>query len=237
MSESFFTLPDKTRLFYQDEGEGFPIVFLHGNGLSSRYFTKQRPLAHSYRLIFVDSRGHGRSERGYRPLTFEQMAHDLEALLAHLEIKHCLLVGHSDGANLALVYTHLFPSRVSGILFNGGNVRVADLPYLVNLSIGMTYFLQTIFAPICPRIGEKKDITALMMSDLQIDKRDLNAMAIPVILLYGRWDIIKKSAMKELADALPKSELILLKGAGHHPAKSQSFFFNHTIQTLVASIL
>ena len=60
-------------------------------------------------------------------MTFEQMAADLEEILQFLNIKKALFVGHSDGANLAMVYASRFPDRIAGLLLNAGNMTFKGL--------------------------------------------------------------------------------------------------------------
>ena len=79
-----FKVKDGQIIYYRDLGKGFPIVFLHGNNLSGNYFGKQGILYRDYRLIFIDSRNHGRSSRQSVKMTFEQMAADLEEILQYL---------------------------------------------------------------------------------------------------------------------------------------------------------
>ena len=118
------------RIHYEILGAGFPIVFLHGNNLNSRYFERQRPLAKEEQLIFIDSLGHGQSGPLTGETSFSYLADSLEELLASLSIKKCLLVGHSDGANLALEYAGRYGARVAGILANSGNIRFSGLKFL-----------------------------------------------------------------------------------------------------------
>ena len=96
-------------------GKGFPIVFLHGNNLQSGYFAKQRVLRKEFQLLFVDSLGHGKSGELQGETSFAYLADSLEELLSSLSIKKCLLVGHSDGANLALEYAGRHGERVAGV--------------------------------------------------------------------------------------------------------------------------
>lgn len=57
-------------LHYIEKGEGFPLIFLHGNGSSSAYFEHQiEYFSKSYRVYAVDTRGHGASPRGTAPFT------------------------------------------------------------------------------------------------------------------------------------------------------------------------
>lgn len=86
-------------LHYQQYGQGEPLVLLHGLGSSSLDWELQVPLlSQHYRVILLDSRGHGRSDKpvdGYQIATFSE---DLLALLEHLQTGPVHLVGLSMGA-------------------------------------------------------------------------------------------------------------------------------------------
>jgi proline iminopeptidase len=95
-------------LYYRMFGSGKPLVILHGGpGASHEYFLPYLlPLARKHRLVFVDERGSGRSEkledpRGY---TIEAMAEDVEAVRRHLALGKIDLLGHSYGGALAQAY-------------------------------------------------------------------------------------------------------------------------------------
>ena len=67
------------RLCCVEAGEGFPLVLLHGNGEDHTYFKRQMgPFSQHFRVIAVDTRGHGESPRGTAPFTLEQFAEDLK---------------------------------------------------------------------------------------------------------------------------------------------------------------
>ena len=130
-------MEDGTKIYYQICGRGYPIVFLHGNGLSGRYFEKQvRELAGEYCCICIDSRAQGNSNNEAEELEFAQMAKDVEEVLCFLRIKKCLIVGHSDGANLALVYARDYPDRVGGMLINSPNIQINGVKKLAGRSGG-----------------------------------------------------------------------------------------------------
>src|SRR6266446_2354464 len=75
------------RLFHVEIGSGPPVVLLHGGLANSDYFGDQaRALARAYRVILVDSRGHGRSTRDGRSFGYDLMADDVVALLDTLKI-------------------------------------------------------------------------------------------------------------------------------------------------------
>lgn len=58
------------RLYYREKGSGEPLILLHGNGEDGSYFESQiEHLSGKYRVIALDTRGHGRSPRGTAPFT------------------------------------------------------------------------------------------------------------------------------------------------------------------------
>jgi len=93
------TTKDGVSIFYKDWGAGPPIVFSHGWPLSADDWDAQMMffLLHGYRVIAHDRRGHGRSSQVSYGHDMDHYADDLAALVAHLDLKDAIHVGHSTG--------------------------------------------------------------------------------------------------------------------------------------------
>jgi non-heme chloroperoxidase len=93
------TVKDGTRIFYKDWGTGQPIVFSHGWPLSSDDWDTQMLffLNKGFRVIAHDRRGHGRSSQTAVGNEMDTYAADVAQLMAHLDIKNAVHVGHSTG--------------------------------------------------------------------------------------------------------------------------------------------
>lgn len=104
-------------LFYEDHGNGQPIVFLHGGTAGLRYFEPQlASLSNEYRTLAVDFRGHGRSERTELGHTLSQYARDVREFLLQLDLDD-VVVGWSMGALVSWEYVHQFGTdRVRAIV-------------------------------------------------------------------------------------------------------------------------
>src|SRR5262245_11199854 len=93
------------RLAFGEAGpaDGLPVVLLHGFPLDGRMWdaTARVLAAAGFRAIVPDLRGHGRSPPGDGPSTMESMADDAAALLDHLGVRRCVLVGFSMGGYAA----------------------------------------------------------------------------------------------------------------------------------------
>jgi len=96
---STITTRDGTTIFYKDWGAGQPIVFHHGWPLSGDDWDAQMMffLAHGYRVIAHDRRGHGRSSQTDAGNEMDTYAADVAALAAHLDLRDAVHIGHSTG--------------------------------------------------------------------------------------------------------------------------------------------
>ena len=108
-------------LFYAEEGNGLPCLLLHGGpGLDHQEFVPWlAPLASSARLIYLDYRGNGRSERiAPEQFTTAAVVEDVEELRRALGIGQMAVLGHSFGGFIALSYALAYPSAVSRLIIS-----------------------------------------------------------------------------------------------------------------------
>src|SRR3954468_1474238 len=96
---STVTTRDGVEIFYKDWGKGQPIVFSHGWPLSADDWDAQMLffLNHGFRVVAHDRRGHGRSAQVADGHDMDHYADDLAAVVAHLDLKGAVHVGHSTG--------------------------------------------------------------------------------------------------------------------------------------------
>lgn len=251
----YCTVSDGSKIYCVDIGdpEGFPVVLLHGNAMDGSYFQSTvkiltRPErsskpAVSCRYVLIDSREHGksvtagRSKKAGPGINFALMAQDLEEVLQQLGMQKCLLAGHSDGANLAMVYASRYPSRVAGLLLNSGNLKVQDLKWYVHAAIRMQYAGLCTLGTLFPPAKKMAAITDLMLHDLPVAEEQLAGINVPVWVLSGENDIIRRSATEKLAQLFPRCRLIIHKDTGHDLPIQDPAFFAKLIRQLVREIL
>src|ERR1700730_6973241 len=116
------------KLYTQVYGHGPPIVFLHGGMVFfDNNFARQRDYFSTFRTVIgIDQRGHGHSPDGPWSLSYKLMADDTAAIIERLGLGRVDVVGHSDGADLALVLVRDHPGLVHRLVISGANIR-ADL--------------------------------------------------------------------------------------------------------------
>jgi non-heme chloroperoxidase len=110
------------RLFAQDVGAGPPVVLVAGFGLDHAVWDREvRLLAAEHRVVCIDQRGHGRSDKPLGGYGVEQLADDLAAAFDDLDISDCVLVGWSFGGQVAFRLAAIAPDRVSRLVLVGSN--------------------------------------------------------------------------------------------------------------------
>src|SRR5919201_4473769 len=115
-------LPDGYRMFVEEVGSGFPLIVLHGGpGLDHSTFRPWLdPLGDELRLLYVDERGQGRSERvDPATLSLEVFARDVDLLAEALELEAFALLGHSFGA-IITTYHAIELGTAAAYVISGG---------------------------------------------------------------------------------------------------------------------
>ncbi|MFN8597462.1 MAG: alpha/beta hydrolase [Anaerolineae bacterium] len=109
-------------------GHGDWLVLLHGLASQAHIWDLVAPqLIDRFRVIAIDQRGHGLSDKPDSGYDFATITRDLDAILSALKIDRAWLAGHSWGGNVAVHYAADHPQRVSGlILVDGGFLQMPD---------------------------------------------------------------------------------------------------------------
>lgn len=135
------------KLYYTEEGSGTPLILLHGNGEDGSYFVHQiKYFKNRYRVIALDTRGHGQSPRGEKPFTIRQFAEDLHDFMDEKGIGKAHILGFSDGGNIALVFALKYPERVDHLVLNGANLDASGVKPSTQIPIVIGYRMASAFA-------------------------------------------------------------------------------------------
>jgi pimeloyl-ACP methyl ester carboxylesterase len=109
-------LANGLRLYYETEGAGLPVVFLHGLSGTHDLWKYQVPaVAPHYQAITVDLRGHGQSDKPPGPYTIGQFAADVLGLLDYLQVAQAVVVGLSMGGGTAQTFALAYPERLRAL--------------------------------------------------------------------------------------------------------------------------
>jgi len=165
-STSKFVTVDGTRLHFVIKGEGRPVVLIHGNPGSGQDWTRVfGPLSGLHKVIAFDRPGHGRSERPkHIDVTVEVQARLLHDALKQLHVERPIVVGHSWGGALALVYAINYPQEVAGVVLvapavyesQDGVSLVTELPAVPVIGDAVNFVLTPLLAATFVRSALKK---------------------------------------------------------------------------------
>ncbi len=223
-------------LYYQEKGNKEPFILLHGNGQNGSYFKNQIDyFSNRYRVIALDTRGHGRSPRGTKPFTIEQFSCDLYDFMEELEISEAVILGFSDGANIAMKFAMKYPNRVKALILNGGNLNPSGVKITTQLPIEIGYKIAGRFASKSPEAKKNAEMLGLMVNDPNIERNELSKITAPVLVICGRNDIIRESHTKEIAKNIPNAKLSIMKG-NHFIANKRYIIFNKEVEDFLQNV-
>lgn len=217
------------QLHYIEKGNGEPLILLHGNDENLDYFENQiEYFSKKYRVIAVDTRGHGKSPRGEAPFTLEQFAEDLHDFMNSLSIEKSNILGFSDGGNIALLFALKYPQRVNRLILNGANLFPSGIKKSVQILIGVGYRTASLFAKISPKARQKAEMLRLMVEEPQIDPNSLADFTVRTLVIAGTADVVKDEHTKLIYHSLPNAELAFLPG-DHFIANRDPGMFNRAV--------
>ena len=219
------------KIYYEVYGSGKPLFVFHGGGVGTPYEMGRLidKLQQHYQVIAVSTRGHGRSEIGHSPLTYEQKAEDMMAVMKKVTNEPAVLLGFSDGAYTAYKVASMYPERVDRVVaigagtlkpgFFGGEMKVADLAKLDAAFIEQ----QKKIMPEPERYQEFCDKYMAFWSKMEVGEDFLKTIRCPVLLIAGdEDDHAPMVTMVEAAQYIPNASLCIVPKAWH-PAFIDNF--------------
>lgn len=218
------------QLHYIEKGTGEPLILLHGNGEDGTYFEHQiEYFSKDYRVIAIDTRGHGRSPRGTAPFTIRQFAEDLKGFLDEHQIKTATILGFSDGGNIALVFGIKYPERVKKLILNGANLNTRGVKASVQIPIEIGYRMASFFAGKSEKAFRNAEMLRLMVNDPNVDVKELEKVTAETLVIVGTKDMIKDAHTRLIYESLPNAKLSVIPG-NHFIANKNWVQFNAEVE-------
>lgn len=226
---------DGVEIAYLDEGQGTPVLLVHGfasnvatNWINTGWITTLTKAGH--RVIAIDNRGHGRSEKLYDPAQYGApvMAEDCRRLLDHLDLEQADIMGYSMGARICAFLTLAHPSRVRSAVFAGlgfnmvrGMAGTGPIAHALEASSidDVTNPTARTFRAFAEQTkSDLKALAACIRSSRDpITREDIARIACPVLVAVGTEDVIGGSAT-ELAALIPGARAYEIAGRDHMKA-------------------
>lgn len=217
------------KLNFVEQGQGQPLILLHGNGEDINYFEHQIPyFSKDYRVIAIDTRGHGKSPRGDKPFTIKQFAEDLHDFMDDKAIEEAILLGFSDGGNIALTFALKYPEKVERMIVDGANLFPSGVKPLYQWPIEIGYRIARLFAKKDEKAKRNAEMLGLMVNEPHIDPSELARLKMPVLVVAGTKDMIKDEHTRLIYKSLPNAKLEIIEG-DHFVANKNADAFNKVV--------
>lgn len=229
-------MPD-IQLHYTEQGQGQPLILLHGNGEDNTYFEHQIPyFSKDHHVIAIDTRGHGKSPRGDKPFTIKQFAEDLKDFMDSKGIAKANILGFSDGGNIALTFALKHPKRVEKLVLDGANLFPKGVKPRYQWPIEAGYRIAKRFAKKDEKARRNAEMLGLMVNEPLIEPSELARLTMPVLVVAGTKDMIRESHTRLIANSLPNSQLAILEG-DHFLANKNPKAFNPLVNAFLSGYM
>jgi pimeloyl-ACP methyl ester carboxylesterase len=226
------------QIWYAEYGQGEPVILLHGGLANANYWGNQVPqLEKSYRVIVMDSRGHGRSTRDNMPFGYDLMASDVLALMDYLQIGKAAIVGWSDGAILGLDIAIRHPERIKTLFAFAPNSDPSGVKDVGKSPVFNEFIARakTEYEQLSPTPEAYnsflEQITGMWAAEPNFTAEELRSIKIPVLIVDADHDeAIKRENTEFMGREIPNAGLLLLPGVSHFALLQDPGQFNCNLQ-------
>jgi len=245
---------DGVEIAFLDEGEGEPIVLVHGFA-SNKEVNWVFPgwvavlTGAGRRAIVLDNRGHGASTKLYNPAAYHSsiMAEDVRALLDHLSLPRADVMGYSMGARITAYLALAHPQRVRSAVLGGlgshlvGEGGIGGLGPSETIARGLeapsladvTDPTARLFRSFAEQTrSDRRALAACMRGSRQtLSRADVGRIAVPVLVAVGSEDLIAGSP-HELAALIPGAQALEIPNRDHMLAVGDKVFKTGVLEFL-----
>ncbi len=250
------------KLFYQDEGQGETLLFLHGFTCDHRMWQAQLDFfSQNYRVLILDSRGHGKSDAPETGYSRDNRVEDTRLLLDELKLDKVHLVGLSMGGSTAIGFAFNYRERLMSLsLISTGAAghspgkkmgildEIAQTKGIEAAKEKWLEWILTWFKGRDPKIGQlMHDMTRDHSGAIWVDPmrgkyprtkdlENVHRIQTPTLIIAGRHDKTFLELSEELNQKIENSQFIVLEEAGHMLNLEFPDKFNVELQNFIESI-
>jgi pimeloyl-ACP methyl ester carboxylesterase len=212
------------KIYYEVYGMGKPIVILHGGIFGSTYemFQFIDSLSKKYQVIAVSTRGHGKSTLGTGPITYEQKANDVMAVINAVTKDSVTILGFSDGGYAGYKIASMHPERVKKLVVIGATelypgLRNFTFDVKQGISLDSVYWKQQLtLMPEPQRLQEMFTLLGNMYSQLTLGKDFFQTIQCPVLIMAGDRDSGNPpERVISTAEMMPHHQIGIIPNSAH----------------------
>ena len=211
------------KTWYDEHGEGEPLVLLHGGLVDARFFDPNLPaLAEHFHVYTPERRGHGHTPDVEGPITYQLMTDDTIAFLETVVGQPADLVGHSDGAFVAMLVAMQRPELVNRlVMISGGFSKSGEAAPDMEWDVDqIAEFLGPAYGEVSPDGADHFKVVATKVGKMAAVEPALQASELAEVtcrslVMFADDDLVTPQHMVDMYDALPNAELAIVPGTSH----------------------
>ncbi|MCD7854981.1 MAG: alpha/beta hydrolase [Clostridiales bacterium] len=233
MKEGFIP-SGSANIHYEIHGEenSEVLVLIHGNSGNLHYFDEQiNYFKKDYKILALDSRGHGESTFGKGNLSLTVMADDLYNIIMSFGFYPFNLLGFSDGASIAMYFALKHCPLIKKLILYGGNINPWGVKLSFQLPVFISYQINRFASYLNPQMANlNREYLGLMVNEPYIPEEDLKKITAETLVIVGSKDLIRKSHTKKIFDNLPNAKMTVIQGGDHFCSKKMPEKFNPEVE-------
>jgi pimeloyl-ACP methyl ester carboxylesterase len=225
-------------IYYEEYGQGVPLILLHGGTATLQSWQEHIPaFAEHFRVIALDSRGHGKTNNPAGELSYSTMADDVAAFIEALNLSKPLIFGYSDGGQVALEIGMRYPGLTNALVLGGTCYKFTEQYFEALNGFGIdrsgaatvermqteapdwVEYLKAEHGRADDRNYWKvliKQISELWWNVRDYSVEDLQKITAPTLILQGdRDEGVAVEQAVEMYRGIPNAELAILPNASH----------------------
>ena len=239
----------EVQTWYDEHGSGDPLVLLHGGLVDARFFEPNLgPLAERFHVYTPERRGHGHTPDVPGPITYQLMADETVAFLEAVVGEPADLVGHSDGAFVAMLVAMQRPELVKRlVLISGGFSKEGEAAPDMEWNVDeIAAFLAPAYGEVSPDGEEHFKVVATKIGEMAarepyLEVSELAKVTPRTLVIFADDDLVTMTHAVEMFEALPDAELAVVPGTSHFLTQEKpqlvnalvlDFLTNEPVQTV-----
>lgn len=210
---------------YTKQGEGSPLIMLHGNGEDLHIFDKlTKKLKQHFAVYAMDSRNHGDSTKTDN-YAYESMAEDVYQFIQKLNIKNPSIVGFSDGAIIA-------------VLMAMQHQNLFDKMVLLGINLKPTDFKEENYNWMVEEYQKTNDpFLKMMLDEPNIELESLSSIQIPTLVVAAQDDLFRPESFENIVKTMPNAALKIVKDHDHGSyVANEDVLYLDLVQFLIRAI-
>lgn len=228
---NYVIVRDGKKIYYEMYGEGEPLILLHGNGGSIHSFKGQIPeLAKKYKVIAVDTRGHGNSaDKETTSFNYELFADDMEILIRQLNLQHVNIIGWSDGAITGILLSIRNPDLVNKLVLMGANLNPSAEAVSEKFIRRVQRDIQKLKKINDPENNSTIRLMEMLLNEPNIPASALGKIKATTLVIAGEKDLVLEKHTRSIAGNIKGAQLNIVKGETHFLPEENPLLFNKIV--------